>query len=340
MASLSDIAKHAGVSKSTVSLVLNNKSSVSARMRDRVLKAAAELDPRMAGGGDARGSKPNVLLIHPMSMGSHQVFRELLQGVRASVVDEAGGNLSLAVHDPPLKPDHATSALIHDPLLRPDAAIVMAPSTGDPIFAELRSERLPCVLLARQRAPDGISCVGMDNVAGAEMAVRHLLGLGHRRIAFAGGDPAYEYAELRLEGYLRSMEKAGLSPAYRFGSGAEAVKGLIEGTPDPDSWPTAIVFVNDEHAAAGISELAKVGLRVPDDVSAIGFDDTENATGCVPTLSTVRVPRYLIGKLAGRTALDHIALPDLDRVSIILGTSLSLRNSAAPPRTSSPRSGS
>jgi len=337
MATFSEIARYARVAKSTISLVLNNKPNVSVNMRERVLRAVAELDPPLAYGRGSPRLKPNVLLIHPLSMSSHQVFRELLQGVKAAILDEAQGNLTMAVHDPPIQPDHLTSALIHDPALRPDGVIVMAASEDDPIIREVRSEGLPCVLLARQHGPDGISVVGMDNAAGAGMAVDYLLHQGHRKIAFVGGDASYDYTELRIQGYTARMNRESLSPRVYLGTGRDAIDALLRDADGPGGLPSAILFVNDEHALHGIERLSQRGYRVPRDISAIGFDDSDNATRCDPPLTTVRVPRFLIGKLAGRTILDHITMPDMEKTTIVLKTTLTPRDSVRPePNPRSP----
>lgn len=329
MASLSEIARYAQVSKSTVSLVMNNRPYVSREMRDRVLRAAAELGSTESRRSSRPQRSPNVLLIHPLSMGSQQVFRELLQGVRAAVVDEGNGQLTPAAHDPPLRPDHATSALLHDPFLRPDGVIVMGAGEHDPIIAEAQEEGLPCVLLARQHTPEGTSAVGMDNVAGARGGVEHLLEQGHTRIALLGGDIEFDYTELRIAGYREAMEKAGLETEIHLGSGETATRSLIEAHPDRRTLPTAIFYVNDEHAIRGMPLLSEYGLRVPADISVIGFDDTDNALECEPSLTSIRVPRFLIGKLAGRTVLDHIHYPELERVSVLLRTELVRRDSVA-----------
>jgi DNA-binding LacI/PurR family transcriptional regulator len=334
MASLSEIAQHARVSKSTVSLVMNNRPYVSQEMRDRVLRAAAELSSTPRPHSATPQHSPNVLLIHPLSMGSQQVFRELLQGVRTAVVNEGRGQLTPAAHDPPLKPEHATSALLHDPALRPDGVIVMGAGEHDPIIAEAQQEDLPCVLLARQHAPAGTSSVGMDNANGARTGVEHLLDHGHTRIALVGGDESFDYTELRIAGYRETMGAAGLETEVYLGNGDAATRALISAHPDRSTFPTGILYINDEHAARGMPVLADHGFRVPTDVSVVGFDDTDNATQCTPPLTSIRVPRFLIGKLAGRTVLDHIQFPELEQLTVLLRTELISRESVgmAPRR--------
>jgi DNA-binding LacI/PurR family transcriptional regulator len=327
MASLAEIARHARVAKSTVSLVLNNRPNVSPEMREKILRVVAELDPALAYGRGSSRRAVNILLIHPLSMSSHQVFRELLQGVKSAVVEDARGNLTMAVHDPPLKPDHTTSALIHDPALKPDGVIVMAASENDPIIEEIRRAGLPCVLLARQHGPKGTSVVGMDNTAGAREAVDYLLTRGHRDIAFVGGSLTFDYTELRLQGYSERMSREGLPQRVYLGEGRDAVETMIRDSEGIGRLPSALFFVNDEHALHGIGRLSELGYRVPRDLSAIGFDDSDNATRCDPPLTTVRVPRFLIGRLAGRTILDHVQTPEMVRTTILLRTGLTVRDS-------------
>lgn len=124
MPSVSEIARRAGVSKSTVSLVLNNRAHVSEVMRRRVLQIRDELLHEFSSSARSPGQAISALLIHPATLRSSQVFRELLQGVQTGL-DECGGRLTLAVHQSPLKPDHATHVLLHDRALRPDGVILI-----------------------------------------------------------------------------------------------------------------------------------------------------------------------------------------------------------------------
>jgi len=144
MPSVSEIARRAGVSKSTVSLVLNNRPNVSNATRQRVIQALEDLQRVAAASSVKAEQRINALLIHPILLGSQQVFRELLQGVKNGI-EEADGRLTLAVHQPPLQPAHATHALLHDRAFRPDGVIVMGAHMDDPIFDEVRRENLPCV---------------------------------------------------------------------------------------------------------------------------------------------------------------------------------------------------
>ncbi len=329
MPSVSAIARRAGVSKSTVSLVLNNKSNVSEAMRRRVLQAVEDLQRAAVTVPLESQKTTNVLLIHPISLGSQQVFRELLQGVKTGV-EEVDGRLTLAVHQPQLQPEHATHTLLHDRAFRPDGVIVMGAHVDDPIFAEIRSENLPCVLLARQDAPPDLSAVGMDNLEGARQATDYLIKLGHRRIAFLGGDPSYDYTRLRQTGYCAAMQAAQLATdglAF-LGMGDEAARNFLNARTDA----TAIFFVNDEQALRALPVLTNAGLRIPNDLSVVCFDDTDNVTRYDPPLTAISVPRTQVGYWTAKTLMDCIRYRDLKTVRVVLRTSLNVRASCQAPR--------
>ncbi len=327
MPSVSEIARRAGVSKSTVSLALNNRPNVSNATRQRVVQALEDLQRATAARSVKAEQRINVLLIHPIMLGSQQVFRELLQGVKSGV-EQADGRLTLAVHQPPLQPEHATHALLHDHAFRPDGVIVMRARVDDPILDEVRRENLPCVLLARQDAPPDMSAVGMDNVAGAREATEYLITLGHRRIAFVGGDAGYDYTQLRQAGYRAALQAAQLptDDLTFLGAGDEAARAFLNAR----TRATAIFFVNDEHALRALPVLAKSGLRIPEDLSVICFDDTDNVQRCNPPLTAVSVPRTQIGYWTAKTLLDCIHHRDLKTVRVILRTGLSVRASCQP----------
>ena len=332
MPSVSAIARRAGVSKSTVSLVLNNKPNVTDAMRRRVLQAVEDLQRVAVTVPTPSRTALNVLLVHPISLGSQQVFRELLQGVKTGI-DEADGRLTLAVHQPPLQPEHLTHALLHDRAFRPDGVIVMGARVDDPIFDEIRSENLPCVLLARQDAPPEFSAVGMDNQEGARQATDYLIELGHRRIAFLGGDPSFDYARLRQAGYNAALQSAQLETQGLVfpGLGDEAARAFLNARPNA----TAILFVNDEQALRALPVLTQAGLRIPRDLSVICFDDTENVARYNPPLTAVAVPRTQVGYWTAKTLIDCIRHPDLKSVRVVLRTHLTVRASCQTPQNKS-----
>jgi LacI family transcriptional regulator len=207
MPSVSQIARRAGVSKSTVSLVLNNRPNVTEATRRRVLQSLEDLRRESSSPAPSPHEVVNVLLIHPATLRSSQVFRELLQGVQSGI-EHTKARLTLAVNQSPLESNHATHVLLHDRALKPDGVLVIGAQRDDPILGEIRTEKLPCVLLARQDVPADMSAVGMDNVGGARQAIEYLIALGHQRIAFLGGDAAYDYTHLRQQGYREALRAA------------------------------------------------------------------------------------------------------------------------------------
>ena len=324
-----EIASKAGVSKSTVSLVLNNRPHVSEEMRKRVFSALEELKKNNSAHlTTPREKSLRILLLHPLRMGSVQVFRELLQGIQSGI-ESIGGQLTLALHHPPFYPEHTTSILLHDPSFRPDGVLLMGAMRNDPILNEIQKDNIPCVLIAREIPPKGFSTVGMDNFQSAKEAVEYLIHIGHRNIAFVGGDEEFEYTRHRKAGYIAAMRSAGLR-----------WKGLIfMGPGDRAAWDflrshqpvTAVFFVNDEHAALGVKTLQGQGIRIPDDLSIIGFDDTADTSSFDPPLSSIWVPRFEIGELAAKTLSEQIARPSIQSVRILLKTQLRLRETSVQP---------
>ncbi len=306
MPSVSQIAKRAGVSKSTVSLALNNRANVTEATRRRVLQAVENLRRESPPSAQSARSAINILLIHPATLRSSQVFRELLQGIHSGI-EETKSRLTLAVNQFPLESNHATHVLLHDRALKPDGVIIIDARRDDPILAEIRDEKLPCVLLARQEAPPDVSAVGMDNITGAREATEYLIKLGHTRIAFLGGDVAYDYTHLRQQGYREAMQAAQLSAdgLTFLGVGDSAACAFL----DARTRATAIVFVNDEHALKGIPVCAKAGLKIPDHLSVVAFDDTDEVVRHTPPLTAVAVPRTQMGYWAARVIADAIPNP-------------------------------
>jgi len=325
MPSVSEVARRAGVSKSTVSLALNNRPNVSEAMRKKITRVMDELRREEAPLMPKDATEAiDLLFIHPETLYSSQVFREPLQGIQAAIA-ETKSRLTMAVHQSPLNADHATHVLLHDPALRPDGVIVSGAHLNDPILDEIRAENLPCVLLARQEGPDDMSLVGMDNVIGARDATEYLIKLGHQRIAFVGGYPVFDFTELRRKGYTQAMQigQFATDGLTFLGRGDEAVKSFLEAK----TKATAIVFINDEHARRASPILKEVGVRIPDDLSVTGFDDTDDAIHYAPPLTTLTVDRVQIGYWTVRVLVNQIRNPSHLPIRIIMRPRLNVRAS-------------
>jgi LacI family transcriptional regulator len=330
-----DVAALAGVSRTTVSFVLNARTDIKIPdgTRQRVFDAAEQLGyhPHASARRLAGGRSHVVALVmrqSPEQVASDAVLAETLRGLAAAARSEG-----FRVMVEPLAPDgpHAT----YTSLLRAqhaDGLVISGPRTDDPQLIELVREGFPIVL--QGSLPDlDVASVDVDNVAGARGAVKHLLALGHRRIACITNAPlVYTAAQDRLAGYRQALLEAGLEPAreliaeafFDAASGHAAMAELLKRT----TFDAAFV-ASDVVALGAIGALREAGRRVPDDVSIVGFDDIPLSGYFDPPLTTVRLPAFELGQAAGHALLDQIA----DRATparTLLPTELIVRASTAP----------
>ena len=338
MPSFREIAELAGVSKSTVSLVLNDKPGVSGAMRKRVLNAMKELQEREAniylnGGGEAYLSRKEdltVLVLHPATIRSSQVFSELLQGIQAGAARHRI-QLSLAVNEPDLPDDHISRLYFTDPRLRPDGILVIGSRQDYPLPQVIFKQEIPCVLVGRNTTDQKISSVGRDEEYISYKATHYLINLGHKAIAFIGGNHAYNYTKSRLYGYKRALESAGITPQdtwVALGNGIEAAREILAF----GSNISAAIFVNDEHAIQALPIFQSVGRKIPEDLSAISFDDTELARNFTPPLTSVAYSRYQEGLWSLTLLVNQIQNPLIKYSNIVFRATLIERDSCAPPK--------
>jgi LacI family transcriptional regulator len=195
---------------------------------------------------------------------------------------------------------------------------------------------VPLVLMDPLNLPRAeVTSVGSTNFAGGMSVTQHLIDLGHRRIAYVGGPPTAGCNQARLHGYRAALETAGITalPEFVRGGGFHYDVGRRAGEEllDLDPRPTAIVGGSDT-IALGIMEAARVrGLRIPDQLSVTGFDDTELATMAAPPLTVIRQPLREMGRVALKTVLQMAAGEALDSHHVELATELVVRSSTGPP---------
>jgi LacI family transcriptional regulator len=330
-----DVATLAGVSRTTVSFVMNDRADVKIpeETRRRVLDAARELGyhPHASARRLAGGRSHVIALVlrqSPEQVAGDAVLAETLRGLAAAA--RTGGFRVMvepfAVDDP---------MVTYTALLRAqhaDGLVVSGPRVDDPSLVELVRDGFPIVLqgaLPDLRTPS----VDVDNVAGARGAVEHLISLGHRRIACITNAPlVYTAAQERLDGYRLALEAAGLDAApeliaegaFDAPSGHAAMARLLAGPPFD-----AAFVASDVVALGAIGALREAGRRVPDDISIVGFDDIPLAAYFDPPLTTVRLPAYELGHAAGRALLERIADREIPPRTL-LPTELIVRASTAP----------
>jgi DNA-binding LacI/PurR family transcriptional regulator len=328
---MADIADEAGVSVSTVSKVLNGRSDVAPETRARVQRllgrhgyAARGRGERTTGGG---------LLEFVINELDSPWAVELIRGAE-DVAQSAGMGLVVSAI-------HGRSPLARQWLRNlanrgSRGAILVVSELSRRHEAELRGLALPFVLVhpVAEPAPD-VPCVSSTNWNGGLAATRHLIELGHRRIAMIGGPPRRLSARARLDGYRAALEQAGIAydpELVRHGDfGHElAFRHALDllALPTP---PTAI-FAGSDHQALGTYQAARIrGLRVPEDLSVVGFDDLPFAEWIGPKLTTVRQPLAEMTAVAARMVLRLLdgERPDIHQVE--LATRLVIRESTAPP---------
>jgi LacI family transcriptional regulator, repressor for deo operon, udp, cdd, tsx, nupC, and nupG len=326
-ASIEDVAKLAGVSIATVSRSLRGLPDVAASTRDKVLAAARELDyvasPFAARLASGRSSTIGVVV----PFVNRWFFAEVLGSVE-SVLSEAGYDLLLHNLGNSAGREHFFTTL---PVRkRVDAVVVVSLALSDDEVEALKTLDLPIGLLGAVHP--GFFSVRIDDVAAAKQAVQHLVSLGHTRIAVIGGDTddpmRFTPPHHRLTGYRETLVEAGITPdeslerlGYFTVDGGEAAMRELLALAER---PTAVFAESDEMAYGAIRAIRKAGLRIPEDIAVIGFDD--HATADVLDLSTIRQPVAEQGSQLAAALLACLAEP-VEASDVVLETRLVVRGS-------------
>jgi LacI family transcriptional regulator len=332
---LEQVARTAGVSKATASKVLNRRPNISTQTRRRVQQAIDELGyvPTTGPRERDRLQKVNVVFNTLVNLYSMHVLEGIVAAAHAQRVE-----VLVDMMDPELGEDGPLSAAWIRRLAAHGRTGVIA-VTSELTAGQrdlMRTLGLSVVLIdPLDPLDDEVVSVGATNFTGGMQATQHLLDLGHRRIAFAGGPPNSVASHERLQGYRSAMSSAdvAIDPAlilereFSVPAGVEmAAQFLAE--PQP---PTAI-FAGCDASAVGVFEAARRrGLRVPQDLSVVGFDDTYMAVSSAPPLTTVRQPISDMGRVALRSLLQQARGERADSHHVQLATQLVVRGSTAAP---------
>ncbi|HTZ44360.1 MAG TPA: LacI family DNA-binding transcriptional regulator [Jatrophihabitans sp.] len=327
-ASIEDVAKLAGVSIATVSRSLRGLPDVATATRDRVLAAAQELDyvasPFAARLASGRSSTLGVV----MPFVNRWFFSEVLGSVE-SVLSNA--NYDLLLHNLGDSEGRARFFTNLPVRKRVDAVLVVSLALTEDEVAALKTLDLPVGVLGVKHP--GMFSVRIDDVVAATSAVEHLLSLGHRRIALIGGDTddpmRFTPPHHRGTGYREALRGAGIEPDpalqvlgyFTVAGGEAAMTRLLDG-PQP---PTAVFAESDEMAYGAIKAIRRRGLRVPEDVAVIGFDD--HATAELMDLTTVRQPVAEQGAVLAQELLDSLSGAAGEPSDLVLDTELVVRGS-------------
>ena len=324
-----DIARRAGVSKSLVSLVLRDSPNVSEEKRHAVLRAVEELDYRPNLMARSLVRRRTGVLGVMLSDLHNTFFADVLDGIDERAGEGGYRTLLATGHRRARGEAEAIESLLE---LRTEGLILAAPRLAAKRIAEA-SRTVPVVVLARAVRLSSVDSVTNDERAGSALAVEHLIGLGHEWIAHIDGGSGAGAAG-RRSGYQRTMERHGLGDRvrtvrgdYTEAGGAEGVRRLFERGPRP----TAIFAANDLSALGALGALERLGLRVPEDVSVVGYDNTSIARLGHIDLTTIAQPRREMGRAAVDLLLERV---DGDRRTprrIVVTPSLVVGTTTGPP---------
>jgi LacI family transcriptional regulator len=333
-ATLANVAASAGVSVATVSKVLNGRDDVAPATRALVQELLHEHDYVARRGRPARS--PTIELFFHGQLNAYHT--EVLQGV-VEAAAEAGVAVVVSMRPRGQRGAEASRPAAWARELAAagrQAAILVTSELAAADLTALTRARIPVVVIDPLNLPSArVTSVGSTNFAGGLLATRHLLDLGHRRIAYLGGPAAAACDQARMHGYRGAMQAAGApvpdeyvrTGRFSYEHGVAGGAALLD-LPAP---PTA-VFAGSDETALGVIEAARGrGLRIPEDLSVVGFDDTPVARLAAPPLTTVRQPLREMGAVAVRTALRLAAGERVDSHHVELATELVARQSTARP---------
>src|SRR6266542_1893603 len=329
-----EIADLAGVSIATVSRVVNGRNDVSEETRELVQAIVRERG--YAANRSARGLSAGrtglvgvlVPLVYPV------YFSAILSGVAEALYEQ---EMRLVLS--PTQHEHDREVSLLDRLMHgmTDGALIVLPEESSDELEGLLDQGYRFVVVdPRLPLDQRIPAVSAAHTSGADQAMRHLLELGHRRIAAITGPPGWVATEDRRRGYHAALAAAGILPDpalvveanFEIEPGEKAA-GILLDLPEP---PTAIFAFNDNLAIGTLRAARERGLRVPEDLSIVGFDDVEHATIVTPTLTTVRQPLAEMGRTAVSLLVRLLERQRFETLHVELATRLVVRESTAPPR--------
>lgn len=328
------VAELASVSIATVSRVINAPERVAPQTRERVLQAMRQLgySYNAVAGSLSRQRTMTLGLIIPTI--TNPIFAESTRGVQAFATTQ---NYSLLIGNTDYQADAEEQLVRTFRQHRVDGMIVTSSHAESPALLEAQEFGIPVVLTYSSRTRSPLPSVGVDNAAGAATAVGYLVRLGHQRIGMlAGTFSASDRSYARYEGYRAGLAAHNITPdpgllvevAYSLEHGATGLLRLLD-QPDP---PTAVFCSNDILAFGAIRAALDRGLRVPEDVSIVGFDDSPMAAITNPRLTTISQPAYEMGYRACEmlcALIDDVQLPSH---TMLLPTELRIRETTAPPQ--------
>ncbi len=331
MTTLQDVAKLAGVSPMTVSRVINDSGYVSEKTRERVQRAIAELDyvpNALARSLRFKQTKTIALIISDIT---NPFFTTLARSVEDAASEQGFSVIFCNTDESRDKETEYLNVVVQKQV---DGVLLVPAFSSLESVTFLRDCGVPFVVLDRRVSGLNVDVVRCDSELGAYQLTRHLLDLGHRRIAALSGSRQVTTAADRVAGYRRALIEAGLEKEaieyygdYTAKSGYEMAKQAVA-----TAQPTALFGANNFIIVGALRALKEANLRVPEDISVVAFDDLLEVIGLEPFLTVIRQPAYDLGQRATSLLLDRLSGAELgDPQEILLPTQLIIRQSSAAP---------
>jgi LacI family transcriptional regulator len=323
-----DVAAAAGVSVATVSKAMNGRYGIASDTSKRVLQVVEELGYQSSLVASSMRSR-RTGVIGVLVADFEPFSAEILKGVGSALRDSSYDLLAYSgAHQGDSEGwERKSLSRLSGTLI--DGAIMVTPTVLSP------SVDMPIVAVDPHTGPVGLPTVESDNYGGAIQATNHLIELGHRRIAFLAGRPDLQSSIRRKDGFRRALKVAGIPfdaslvgiGRYQTETAREPAAALLS---RPDR-PTAIFAANDLSAIAIIEVAQSMGIRVPDELSVIGFDDIPEASGTTPPMTTIRQPMQRLGATAAGLLVSLMNGKELEETHVRLPTRLVRRATTAPP---------
>lgn len=329
-ATIIDVAKKCGYSKATVSRAFASPETVSERAKKRIYAAASELNytPNPIARAMARQKTDNIsFVVHEDQYPA--VINPFYSQVLEAIMQEA------------LKRDYSVFVTSDDHMRLPNGdacikkhmdGVIIAGQTDEAYIASFLSQNIPAVVLNNLIEMEGLPCITVDNYHGAKEAAAYLIRKGHRRIGLlAGRFSPRIYAE-RYQGYVDALTEAGITLDAGIVWDLDANEKLAEirtyDLLNMENRPTALLCTNDTIAVGAVKAVLRSGLRVPEDMAVIGFDDSIISRVIEPELTTVRIDSYRLGELASKILFQLIDGETLREERMMISTELIVRGTA------------
>jgi LacI family transcriptional regulator len=310
-ASIREVADRAGVSVGTVSNVLNRPQVVAPATRERVLAAIAELGfVRNESARQLRAGRSRTVGLVVLDV-ANPFFTDVTRGVEDAASDAGLAVILCNSDDSPSKERRYLNLLEEQ---RVQGVLIVPVAGGAGRLAELRARGVPVVLIDSAASSHDQCSVAVDEISGGDLALTHLIAEGHHSVAYVSGPEAIRKCADRRAGALQALARAGRPPeclltvhmpALTFTAGQRAAERLLAMRP----CPTAIFCANDLLALGVLQTLTRAGIKVPEEVALVGYDDIDFASAATPSLTSVRQPRQQLGRAAAELLIDEAESP-------------------------------